>query len=86
MLMHCPGVQLSPSPADAPEEGSETAAAPTSAAIELTPEGGDEWWASSEWEEAQAHDPDIQIVKRYVETRVTPKGPERQASYYLHYT
>ncbi|XP_049897830.1 uncharacterized protein LOC126388653 [Epinephelus moara] len=75
-LSRCP---VTPRPADAPDEGSGTAAAPTSAAIELTPEGGDEGWASSEWEEAQAHDPDIQTVKRYVETRVTPKGPERQA-------
>lgn len=50
-----------------------------SAAVELAPGGGGEEWADSEWEEAQASDPDVQTVKRYVETRVKPSGPERRA-------
>ncbi|CAJ1087311.1 unnamed protein product [Xyrichtys novacula] len=52
---------------------------PVMAAIELTPEGDSEEWAGSEWEVAQSSDPDIQIVKRYVETRALPEKPERQA-------
>lgn len=52
---------------------------PVMAAIELSPQGGSEEWVGREWEEAQTSDPDIQTVKRYVETRVLPGRPERQA-------
>ncbi|XP_074532106.1 uncharacterized protein LOC141795198 [Halichoeres trimaculatus] len=65
-------------PAEAPDGGSELIKAPTIAAVELAPEGGNEDLASHDWEEAQAHDQDIQVVKKYVETRVMPEGPERQ--------
>ncbi len=64
--MYCPDVLLTPCPQVSP------------ATIELTPEGGREEWAGSEWEEAQAGDPNIQTVKRYVEMHVLPGRPERQ--------
>uniref|UniRef100_A0A3B3HUY0 Gypsy retrotransposon integrase-like protein 1 n=1 Tax=Oryzias latipes TaxID=8090 RepID=A0A3B3HUY0_ORYLA len=44
----------------------------STAAVELTPEG-------SEWEEAQATDPDIQMVRRYVEKQEKPRKADRQA-------
>lgn len=63
---------------DASDPELEMESAPVTAAVELTPEGGEEELASSEWEELQAGDPDIQAVKRYVETQVTPPRSERQ--------
>lgn len=48
------------------------------ATIELTPERGQQEWASNEWEEAEARDPGVCAVKRYVETNVPPGRPKRQ--------
>ncbi|XP_070406771.1 uncharacterized protein [Nothobranchius furzeri] len=50
-----------------------------SAAVELTPDGGSEDWADGEWELAQANDPDIQVVKGYVDWQIRPPRAERQA-------
>ncbi|XP_029920671.1 uncharacterized protein LOC115368614 [Myripristis murdjan] len=53
-----------PLPTDVSGPGPEMEAAAVTAAIELTPEGGEEEWVGSEWEEAQTGDQDIQAVKR----------------------
>ncbi|KAI3374166.1 hypothetical protein L3Q82_006026 [Scortum barcoo] len=55
---------LSRSPVEAPDtepvDGAVDGEAVFTAAVELTPGEGGEEWADSEWEEAQASDPDIQ--------------------------
>lgn len=67
---------VTPTPETTLEEDCEMGAAPCSAAVVLTPDGDED--ISSNWEEAQASDPDIQTVRRYVEAQAAPKGPERQ--------
>ncbi|KAI3374581.1 hypothetical protein L3Q82_021152, partial [Scortum barcoo] len=54
---------LSRSPVEAPDTKPVDGEAVFTAAVELTPGEGGEEWADSEWEEAQASDPDIQEVK-----------------------
>ncbi|KAI3374599.1 hypothetical protein L3Q82_021161, partial [Scortum barcoo] len=56
------------SPVEAPDTEPVDGEAVFTAAVELTPGEGGEEWADSEWEEAQASDPDIQEVKRDPET------------------
>lgn len=65
-----------PLAADASCENLELETAPVTVAIELTPEGGEEEWTGQGWEEAQACDADLQIIKRYVETQTIPTRPE----------
>lgn len=49
-----------------------------SAAVELTPAGGPEEWAGSEWQDAQALDADIKMVVRCVEQQKVPPVEERR--------
>lgn len=62
---------------EVPSVECDTGLVTTAAAINLTTEGQHEW-ASNEWEEAQASDPNITIVTGYLERNEAPKGPERQ--------
>ncbi|XP_062416267.1 uncharacterized protein LOC134107922 [Pungitius pungitius] len=55
---------VDPIPTRVADQECETGASVTTAAIELTPRSEDSEWASSEWEDAQANDPDIKVAKR----------------------
>ncbi|XP_062415795.1 uncharacterized protein LOC134107860 [Pungitius pungitius] len=55
---------VDPIPTRVADQECETGASVTTAAIEPTPRSEDSEWASSEWEDAQANDPDIKVAKR----------------------
>nr|XP_054604616.1 uncharacterized protein LOC129165457 [Nothobranchius furzeri] len=70
---------LSRFPVPTSDDEPSDAEAAFSAAVELAPDGGSEDWADGEWELAQANDPDIRLVKEYVDRQTRPSRAERQA-------